>query len=466
MNSDMPKQIKLPLDSLISVFLLYLLALAGCSPSQVQLANTPTFATTPILVQPTSTSIPVLPTPTPILVQPTKTHIPVLPTITFTPGTPPSTFPLAGTWTGIAVNGTARFSVTITINPACAVGVTCGTFNIPIVPCSGTYVMVGKQNDQYEFRMENKSATCGEGKDYLQLLPDGTLKFISQGNFGENDGILTLVSPQVSISTRLPVIFDDDGSPDGTTALLYLLSDPIVSVQAVIISHGEAHPKIYIQHMGRMLDSFGIIGIPLGPGQDTGLIPSEDFPDWLRQSADNFWGFPVPNAKKTYPTQDAAQLMVSLLNQASAPMAIFVSGSSTDLARALRLDPGIREHISAVYVMGGAIYVPGNLTDFSTNPKNVSAEWNIYIDPLAASEVLESGLKIVLVPLDATNQVSAMMADTRQWRAGGKLAGFAAELYDMLLGGSSTKQMGLWDVMTAEIMVHPKLCATPPCTYK
>ena len=49
--------------------------------------------------------------------------------------------------------------------------------------------------------------------------------------------------------TRLSVIFDDDGSPDGTTALLYLLSHPEVDVKAINISYGEAHPEIYIQHI-------------------------------------------------------------------------------------------------------------------------------------------------------------------------------------------------------------------------
>jgi pyrimidine-specific ribonucleoside hydrolase len=265
---------------------------------------------------------------------------------------------------------------------------------------------------------------------------------------------------------KLPVIFDDNGSPDGTAALLYLLSDPTASVQAVTISHGEAHPQVYIQHMGRMLEDLGITGMPLGAGQESALNPGEDFPDWLRQSSDHFWGLPVPNAAKTYPTQDTARLMVSLLHQAPAPLAVFISGSNTDLAQALRLDPGIREHISAVYMMGGAVYVPGNLTDFSVNPANISAEWNIYIDPLAASEVFESGVPITLVPLDATNLVSAGMADTSQWRAGGRLGDLAAKLYDRLLGGSSTKQMGLWDVMTAEIMLHPKLCDTLPLHLK
>jgi len=402
---------------------------------------------------PTGNNVSPAPTIPPTSLQPTSTPIPAV---------PPSTFPLAGTWQGLAVNGSLQFEVTVTMDPVCTIGDPCGTFDIPIVPCSGTYVLAGEENGVYEFAMENKSAACGEGRDFLQLLPDGTLQFISRGDYGENTGVLTLASLDDSSATALPVIFDDDGSPDGTTALLYLLSDPAASVQAVIISHGEAHPQVYIQHMGRMLEDFGITGIPLGAGVDSALMPGEDFPEWLRQASDTFWGFPVPNPAQSFPIQDAARLMVSLLNQASEPLTVFISGPSTDLARALRLDPGIRDRIKAVYIMGGAVYVPGNLTDFSANPDNVSAEWNIYIDPLAASEVFNSGLPIFLVPLDATNQVSATMADTRQWRSGDRVADFAADMYDMLLGGSTTNQMSLWDVMTAAIMVHPELCDLVP----
>jgi len=69
-------------------------------------------------------------------------------------------------------------------------------------------------------------------------------------------------------SELMNIIFSDDGSPDGTTALLYLLADPGAWIDALVISHGEAHPKTYIQHMGRMLADFGITDIPLGQGQD------------------------------------------------------------------------------------------------------------------------------------------------------------------------------------------------------
>lgn len=435
---------------LIIVVLFHLLA--SCSPTPTQPVITTVPTETPAVVQ------------TAVIAAAAASSTPTaLPTATASPTTSiPSPFPLAGNWSGTAVNGDMQFEVMITIEESCMMGGDCGAFSIPIVPCSGIYVLAGEEKNVYEFEMKDKSPTCGEGIDYLQLQPDGTLKYISRGDYGVNEGILAKAGPDSSSITKLPVIFSDDGSPDGTTALLYLLSEPDADIKAVTISHGEARPKVYIQHMGRVLEEFGITGIPLGHGSDSALQPGEDFPEWLRQASDNFWSLPVPNKTKTYPTQDAAELMVSLLNQAPEPAAVFISGPSTDLALALRLDPNIREHISAVYIMGGAVTVPGNLTDFSANPSNVSAEWNIYVDPLAAAEVFSSGVPVVLVPLDATNQVSATMEDTRQWRAGLPPAQLAADMYDMLLGGSETAQMGLWDVMTAVIMVHPELCDLVP----
>ena len=146
--------------------------------------------------------------------------------------------------------------------------------------------------------------------------------------------------PQAS---EIQVAFDDDGSPDGTTALFYLLGHPLVTVLGVGISYGEAHPEEYIQHIARKLDELGISGIAFGAGQDSPLAGNNEFPEWMRQAAGEFWGHPIPNADKTYPVEDAAELMVTIANQVSQPVTLFVSGPSTNLDQALRLDPSIRE---------------------------------------------------------------------------------------------------------------------------
>jgi purine nucleosidase/pyrimidine-specific ribonucleoside hydrolase len=254
------------------------------------------------------------------------------------------------------------------------------------------------------------------------------------------------------------VIFDDDGSPDGTSALFYLIATPQAYIKSASISFGESHPDIYIQHIGRILDSFGIKDIPLGAGQDSTLPGGHPFPDGVIEAGDGFWGLPLPNKDKTFPVKDASELMIETINQSDKPVTIFVSGPNTNLARALQTDPGIRENIAAVFIMGGAINVPGNIDDLLTGTGNTTAEWNIYADPLAASEVFESGLNLYLVPLDATNQVSINQTDTRLWRSGSKVSNFTADIYDGLMSSWDAKEIPIWDLMTAAIMVNPELC--------
>ncbi|HET7010488.1 MAG TPA: nucleoside hydrolase [Anaerolineales bacterium] len=271
---------------------------------------------------------------------------------------------------------------------------------------------------------------------------------------------LALESPSASPATApaLPVIFDDDGSPDGTTALLYLLSHPSVDLRGASVSFGEAYPETYIQHFGRLIDAYGKADVPLGAGEAAPLAGNNMFPEAMRLAANDFWGFPLPHPDRTYPAEVAANMMVSVVNGSQEPVTIFVSGPATNLARALRQEPDLAANIQAVVMMGGAVHVPGNIHDLIRDSENEVAEWNVYADPQAAREVLASGVPIVMVPLDATNQVSVDRDDTSGWRDGGPGADLAAEIYDSLMSNWGTDRAAIWDLMTAAIMTDRSLC--------
>jgi hypothetical protein len=44
--------------------------------------------------------------------------------------------------------------------------------------------------DSYQFTASEKSAGCGEGTDFLLPQPDGSLLYLSRGEFGETQGVL------------------------------------------------------------------------------------------------------------------------------------------------------------------------------------------------------------------------------------------------------------------------------------
>ena len=268
--------------------------------------------------------------------------------------------------------------------------------------------------------------------------------------------------PSSILAGSRPMIYDDDGSRDGIAALLYLLEQQEFSIKAIDISYGEAHPDVYIQYIGRVLDSLGIQDIPLGAGQDAPLGPGTPFPDFLRQLSDRFWDYPLTNTDKTYQVQDAAGLMVSTISQASEPVIIFMSGTFTTLAQALRLDPGIKDKIAAVYFMGGAVNVLGNITNLIPDSTNHVAEWNIYADPQAAKEVFESGLNFYMVPLDATNPLKLIQSDILPWLQGDPKAKLVAGLYNMVFTDLGFSTVEIFDLTAAVLTARPDFCTFQP----
>ncbi len=261
---------------------------------------------------------------------------------------------------------------------------------------------------------------------------------------------------------KMHIIFDDDGSRDGMVALLYLLNDPNIEIEAITVSYGEAHPAIYAQHIGRVLDELGIQDIPIGAGQDGPLAPATAFPDWLRELSDKFWDYQVPNAEKTYTIQNAPELMAEVISQSPEPLTLFVSGTFTNLAQALRINPGISENIAGVYIMGGAVRVPGNITNLIPESTNRVAEWNIYADPQAASNVFNTDLELYLVPLDATGKVKLSQADILPWHQGNDVANLAADLYDIMFNDYGFESAEIFDLTAAVIMREPETCIFQP----
>lgn len=104
----------------------------------------------------------------------------------------PNTNAIAGTWKGTASNGSVSFEITITVNWGCVVGVVCASFEIPSIPCSGTYKLTGVDGKIYRVEGGNFDGSCTEGStDSLELLPDSTLMYRSQHpSYGESSGVL------------------------------------------------------------------------------------------------------------------------------------------------------------------------------------------------------------------------------------------------------------------------------------
>ena len=77
-------------------------------------------------------------------------------------------------------------------------------------------------------------------------------------------------------------------------------------------------------------------------------------------------------------------------------MVIVCLATPTNLASALKKNKEIARNIKVVYIMGGALNVPGNQTEY--------AEYNFFQDPQAVRIVFENIKDVRIIPLDVTNQ--------------------------------------------------------------
>ena len=250
----------------------------------------------------------------------------------------------------------------------------------------------------------------------------------------------------------IPVVWDDDGSIDGVTALLYFLQNPGYEVKAATVSPGIAHPGIFAANLTQFFTLLGEEDIPVAAGPEQPLAGDTAFPDEWRVASDQFWDLELPTAAVPVDQRSASQLIIDTIKGSDQPVTLFISGPLTNLAQALRDDPSIKDGIRSVEIMGGAVKAPGNV---DSSP----AEWNIYVDPVAASEVFSSGLALHLIPLDATDQVQWSEDDAAAWDASSAPASsVAAQFLRRTLRDWASSRVLIWDLVAAESAANPELC--------
>ncbi|MBW3244809.1 nucleoside hydrolase [Epibacterium sp. DP7N7-1] len=98
-------------------------------------------------------------------------------------------------------------------------------------------------------------------------------------------------------------------------------------------------------------------------------------------------------------------------------------GPLTNIGAAFRKAPDIIDRVQEIVLMGGAYFEVGNITP--------AAEFNIYVDPEAARDVLASGVKITMMPLDVTHKALTSRARVQAFRdLGSRVGNFTADMLD------------------------------------
>jgi inosine-uridine nucleoside N-ribohydrolase len=233
-------------------------------------------------------------------------------------------------------------------------------------------------------------------------------------------------------------------------------------VQAITVTGtGEAHSQPGAFNALGLLALAGQPDVPVAFGTETPLQGDHAFPDQIRDMVDSVMGIALPPNPNRPLQQGAVDFLVSCLRQSRQKVTLLALGPLTNLAQAFQCDPSLVEHIDMLYIMGGAVDVPGNLFESGAPTDNSFAEWNIYCDPYAARVVIHSGAPITLVPLDATNQ-APMTIEFYDRLEQDHSTPEAEFLWQTMPGAKEYIASGrayFWDPLTAAILTDESLAA-------
>jgi len=260
-----------------------------------------------------------------------------------------------------------------------------------------------------------------------------------------------------------PIVIDTDAGTDDLMAIAFLASHSGIRIDAITVVNGLAHPDAGAKNILRLLDLAGRKEIPVFAGRSTPLQSKSEFPAEWRKISDELPGVTLAASSRPPESRRAADYLVERLRDQTRPVRILALGPLTNLAEALKREPSITGAITELVIMGGALRVRGNLGDggaFKTN--NTTAEWNMFVDPLAARIVFRSGVPIRLIPLDATNKVPVDSAFLAKFQAGARspLSRVVAQVLESDRAFIEAGFFYAWDPLAAVALLHPSVVNT------
>ncbi|WP_219837303.1 nucleoside hydrolase [Paenibacillus sp. R14(2021)] len=191
------------------------------------------------------------------------------------------------------------------------------------------------------------------------------------------------------------MIIDVDTGIDDAIAILYAVLAPDIHVEGITTCFGNIDVDQATDNTLRLLKlARANFEIPVAVGASKPL--KRDFPGSAEHvhGKNGIGGAVLAKSEQQPIRQSAAEFIVSTVNDNPGEITIVTLARMTNLAHAIQLDPGIITKIKEVVVMGGNVFVPGNITPV--------AEANLAGDPEAAAYAFASGLPITAVGLDVT----------------------------------------------------------------
>lgn len=268
------------------------------------------------------------------------------------------------------------------------------------------------------------------------------------------------------------IILDIDSVGDDILAVLYGALHKDINLLGITTVNGACGS--IEQAVNVALSTVELTGknIPVYAGADKMIVPKQstaegdpvNFDEELRwKFGDRLDKFNEEMKKSAQQAQEmsAVDYLIQSFNERPGEIVLVTTGPVTNIALALKKDPSIAGKVKEAFILGGAFHIAGNITPVT--------EYNIWADPEAAKIVLNSDMKITLVPLDVceNNQFAdGMMTRDHlaemQYEGKGTVVDFIVDKFpiyiDIWREFFQLAGFPMDDVITLALAANPELC--------
>jgi len=217
------------------------------------------------------------------------------------------------------------------------------------------------------------------------------------------------------------IIIDTDPGQDDAVAILLALGSPELEVMGITCVAGNVPLSLTQRNARIVCELAGRTDIPVFAGASRPmvepLVTAEHVHGKTGLNGPELWEPTMPLRK-----EHAVDFIVKTLRtNRDGAVTLCVLGPLTNIALALIKAPDIAEHIHEIVLMGGGSFEGGNITP--------AAEFNIYVDPHAAKVVFQSGIPLVVMPLDLTHKTLTTRERVARFEAmNSKVGNFTAKM--------------------------------------
>lgn len=205
------------------------------------------------------------------------------------------------------------------------------------------------------------------------------------------------------------IILDCDPGMDDSMAIVMAVKSKELDVKAITTVNGNYPVDVTAVNALKVLEMLGRTDIPVAKGMPEPMFretPKDPFTHGKDGQAENF----LPDPKTPLSEKHAIDMIIDVVKANPGEIYILSTGPMSNIAMAMKKAPEIKPMIAGIYAISGVFglnkYAFANAT--GDTPQS---EWNVYVDPEAASIVYNSGVNLVAIGLDVATHFDVNLTE-------------------------------------------------------